>query len=78
MSEYISLSLHGVLNSFKNFFPKLNKITKCLWNWMNCSTLAWRLDKNLLSQNIDINTISTATGLSIAEIQQLKDKIWSS
>ena len=29
--------------------------------------------KNLLSQNIDINTISTATGLSIAEIEKLKD-----
>lgn len=28
--------------------------------------------KNLLSQNIDINTISTATGLSIADIQKLK------
>ena len=28
--------------------------------------------KNLLSQNIDINTISIATGLSIAEIRQLK------
>ena len=29
--------------------------------------------KNLLSQNIHINTISTATGLSIAEIEKLKD-----
>ena len=29
--------------------------------------------KNLLSQNIDINTISTATGLSIAKIEKLKD-----
>ena len=29
--------------------------------------------KNLLSQNIDINTISTVTGLSIAEIEKLKD-----
>ena len=28
--------------------------------------------KNLLSQNIDINTISTATGLSIADIHKLK------
>jgi len=28
--------------------------------------------KNLLSQNIDINTISTSTGLSIADIQKLK------
>ena len=28
--------------------------------------------KSLLAQNIDVNTISTATGLSIAEIQQLK------
>jgi predicted transposase/invertase (TIGR01784 family) len=28
--------------------------------------------KNLLAQNIDINTISTATGLSIADIQKLK------
>ena len=28
--------------------------------------------KNLLSQNIDINTISTATGLSIADIKKLK------
>lgn len=28
--------------------------------------------KNLLSQNIDINTISTVTGLSIADIQKLK------
>ena len=28
--------------------------------------------KNLLSQNIDINTVSIAIGLSIAEIQQLK------
>ena len=29
--------------------------------------------KNLLSQNIDINTISTATGLSVKEIIKLKD-----
>ena len=28
--------------------------------------------KNLLSQNIDINTISTDTGLSIADIKKLK------
>jgi hypothetical protein len=28
--------------------------------------------KNLLSQNIDFNTISTATGLSITEIEKLK------
>lgn len=28
--------------------------------------------KNLLSQNIDINTISTATGLSIADIEKIK------
>ena len=28
--------------------------------------------KNLLSQNIDINTISTATDLSLAEIKKLK------
>jgi len=34
--------------------------------------------KNLLSRHIDINTIAIATGLSIAEIQQLKDKTWSS
>jgi predicted transposase/invertase (TIGR01784 family) len=28
--------------------------------------------KSLLAQNIDINTISTATGLSIEEIKKLK------
>ena len=32
--------------------------------------------KNLLSQNIDINTISTATALSIAEIEKLKDQVF--
>lgn len=34
--------------------------------------------KNLLSRHIDINTIAIATGLSIAEIQQLKNKSRSS
>ncbi|MCC8369750.1 MAG: transposase, partial [Rickettsia endosymbiont of Oxypoda opaca] len=30
--------------------------------------------KNLLAQNIDINTISIATGLSIAEINKLRNE----
>ena len=31
------------------------------------------ISSSAISQNIDINTISTATGLSIAEIEKLKD-----
>jgi hypothetical protein len=34
--------------------------------------------KNLLARHIDINTIAIATGLSIAQIQQLKNKSRSS
>lgn len=33
---------------------------------------ALAIAKNLLSQNIDINTISTATGLSVEKINKLK------
>lgn len=33
---------------------------------------AVEIAKNLLSQKVEINTISSATGLSIAEIQKLK------
>ena len=32
--------------------------------------------KNLLSQNVDINTISKATGLSVEKINELKYHIW--
>jgi MoaA/NifB/PqqE/SkfB family radical SAM enzyme len=38
------------------------------------SKKAIEIAKNLLSQNIDINTISVATGLNLEEILKLKNK----
>jgi hypothetical protein len=42
-----------------------------LHNWMESPEEKFEIAKNLLSQNIDINTISTATGLPVEKINEL-------